>query len=181
MSVRIQLTGLGDLTQALQELSFELGDKEYRSKILLPAIRQAMRPVLAAAQANAPVDTGGLKLTLMIGARRPGGKDRRSKYVSPTDTVIAVVTTAPGKKLAAMSEGKGLAIARKRLSRLGNKEQAEKFLGVASDARAIAQEFGTKNIPAQPFMRVALEQNAQGTVDRLATALAKRIEQLRIK
>lgn len=181
MSVRIQLTGMGDLTQALQELSFELGDKGYRSKILLPAIREAMRPVLAAAQANAPVDTGGLKLTLMIEARRPRGRDRRSKYVSPTDTVIAVVTTAPGKKLAAMSEGRGLTIARRRLSRLGNKEEAAKFTGVASDARAIAQEFGTKKIPAQPFMRVSLEQNAQGTVDRLATALTRRIEQFRIK
>lgn len=181
MSVRVQLTGVGDLTQALRELSFELGDKDYKSKVLVPAVRAAMRPVLAAAQSNAPIDTGGLRLTLQVEARRPRSKDRRSKYVSATDTVISMVTTAPSKKLQAMSEGKGLALARKRLTRMAGAEQAGKFAGLSSDARAIAQEFGTKKIPAQPFLRTALEQHAQSTVDRLAAALTKRIEQFRKK
>ncbi len=181
MSVSVKLRGLGELDQTLRELSQELGDKDFKSKILVPAVRAAMRPVLQSAQGMAPVDTGGLKLTLLTEARRPRARDRLSKYVNPTDTVIAMVTTAPGKKLAAMSEGKGLAAARKRLGKLGNKDEAAKFAGIASDARAIAMEFGTKKIPARPYLRPALESNAQSTVDRLAAALLRRIEQFRKK
>lgn len=155
MSVSIKLEGIGEVDKALKALEAEFGDKMARSKVLVPAVREALKPVLAQAKANAPVDTGDLVKSLIIEARRPTRRDRRSKYVTQTDTVIAAVTTASGKKLAKM--------------------------GIKSDARAIAQEFGTAHNPAQPYLRTALESNAQTTVNNLAGILARRIERFNTK
>lgn len=155
MSVTIKLEGIGEVDKALKALEDEFGDKLSRSKVLIPAVREAMKPVLQQARANAPKDSGDLTRSLIVEARRPNSRDRRSKYITQTDTVIAAVTTASGKKLAKM--------------------------GIKSDARAIAQEFGTAHNPAQPYLRPALEANAQETVSRLAAILARRIQQFRAK
>jgi HK97 gp10 family phage protein len=156
MGVTIKLEGIGAVDKALQELEREFGDKTAQSKVLVPAVREAMRPVLERARADAPKLTGDLRRSLIIEARRPTRKDRRSKYITQTDTVIAAVTTASGKKLAKM--------------------------GIKSDARAIAQEFGTAKQPGgQPYLRNALEINSQSTVTRLAQILARRIDAFRAK
>jgi len=153
--VTIKLEGIGPIADVLKEISKEIGDKKTQSKILVPAVREAMKPVLAMAKANAPKDTGALERSLIIEARRPTRRDRRSKYVTETDTVIAAVTTASGKKLAKM--------------------------GIESDARAIAQEFGSARNTAHPYLRPALESMAQSTVNTLSGILARRIEQFKAK
>ncbi|MFZ2736626.1 MAG: HK97-gp10 family putative phage morphogenesis protein [Burkholderiaceae bacterium] len=149
----IKLEGIGEVDKALRELEMAFGDKLARSKVLIPAVREAMKPVLALARSQAPEDSGGLKRSLQIEARRPTNKDRRSKYVTQTDTVMAAVTTAPGKKLAK--------------------------LGVASDARAVAQEFGTARHPAHPYLRSALESQSQTVVQRLSEILVRRIDEFK--
>jgi HK97 gp10 family phage protein len=172
----IKLEGIGNVMESFDKLSQQIGDKQATSKVLVPSVREAMKPVLARAQANAPVDTGGLKLTLQLEARRPTKADRRSKYINATDTVIAKVTTAPAWKLKKMSEGKGLLSARKRLIKMGvETSAANKFSGISSDARAMAQEFGTARNPAHPYLRTALEESAQQTVKNLGEILARRI------
>lgn len=155
MGVTIKLEGIGQVDQALKQLEEDFGAKTAQAKVLVPAVREAMRPVLEQARANAPKDSGDLTRSLIVEARRPTRRDRRSKYVTQTDTVIAAVTTASGKKLAKM--------------------------GIKSDARAIAQEFGTARHPAQPYLRTALESNAQSTVTRLGEILARRIQAFRAK
>jgi HK97 gp10 family phage protein len=150
MSVSIKLEGVGSVQAVFRELADEIGDKKANSKILIPAVRESMKPVLAKARADAPVDTGGLKRSLQVEARRPNRKDKRSKYIANTDTVISLVTTAPGKKLAK--------------------------LGIKSDARAIAQEFGTARNPAHPYLRAALESQSTSVVNNLAGILARRID-----
>ena len=150
MSVSIKLEGIGSVQAVFRELADEIGDKKANSKILIPAVREAMKPVLAKARTDAPVDTGGLKRSLQVEARRPNRKDKRSKYIASTDTVISLVTTAPGKKLAK--------------------------LGIKSDARAIAQEFGTARNPAHPYLRAALESQSTSVVNNLAGILARRID-----
>lgn len=155
MGVTIKLEGIGEVDKALKQLEEDFGAKTAQAKVLVPAVREAMRPVLLAARENAPKDTGDLTRSLIVEARRPTKRDRRSKYITQTDTVIAAVTTASGKKLAKM--------------------------GIKSDARAIAQEFGTAHNPAQPYLRPALESNAQNTVNRLSEILARRINQYRAK
>ena len=151
MSVSIKLEGVGNVQKIFRELADKIGDKKANSNILVPSVREAMKPVLAQARANAPVDTGGLRRSLQVEARRPTRKDKKSKYISATDTVISLVTTAPGKKLAKM--------------------------GINSDARAIAQEFGTARNPAQPYLRTALESQSQSVIQNLSQILARRINQ----
>lgn len=180
--VTIKLEGIGDAINAFEELAQQIGDKQARSKVLIPAARAAIKPVLEAAQQKAPVDTGALRLLLQVEARRPTNKDRRSKYISKNDAVIATVTTASGKKMKAMSEGKGLERSRRRLRKLGaTEEQAQAFQGFQSDARAIAQEFGTAKHPANPYLRPALEGQAQQTVSRLADEIKKYIQRFKAK
>jgi HK97 gp10 family phage protein len=180
MSVSIKLEGIGNVYQAFEQLAAEIGDKKATSKVLVPAVREAMKPVLTQAQSNAPMDTGGLRLSLQVEARRPTKRDRRSKYITQTDTVIASVTTASGKKLAKMSEGAGLIRARKRLLKMGaTAEQAAAFEGFQSDARAMSQEFGSAHNGAQPYLRPAIEGMAQQTVNTLGRVLARRIEQFK--
>lgn len=176
----IKLEGIGDVDKALRDLEADFGQKESAKRVLVPAVRESLRPVLMAAIQNAPRDTGGLALSLQIEARRPTARDRRSKYITQTDTVMGAITTASGKKLARMSTGKGLLTARKKLKKMGF-ENAESFTGIESDARAIAQEFGTARNPASPYLRPALEANAQTTVNRLADILKRRIAEFRSK
>lgn len=180
MGVTIKLEGIGEVDKALRQLEADFGQKESAKRVLVPAVRESLRPVLNQAIANAPKETGGLALSLQIEARRPTNRDRRSKYITQTDTVIGAVTTASAKKLAKMSEGKGLLSARRKLKKLGF-ENAEAFTGVASDARAVAQEFGSARNPATPYLRPALEANAQSTVNNLAQILARRINEYRSK
>lgn len=180
--VLIKLEGVGDVIKAFDELAQQIGDRKANSKILIPAAREAMKPILATAQARAPVDSGALRLLLQVEARRPTSRDRRSKYITGNDAVIATVTTASGKKMAAMSQGKGLERSKKRLLKLGaTREEAEAFKGFTSDARAIAQEFGTAKTPAKPYLRPALESQSQETVNRLSDSLRKYILKFRAK
>lgn len=155
MGVSIKLEGIGPVDQIFKELADQIGDKKATSKILVPAVREAMRPVLAMAKSNAPIDTGALQRTLQTEARRPTKRDRRSKYITQTDTVIAIVTTASAKKL--------------------------KKLGIKSDARAIAQEFGSSRNAAHPYLRPALESQAQSVVNNLSTILARRLNSYKTK
>lgn len=180
MGVTFNIEGLKDVYAAFEELAADIGDKKAKSKILVPAAREAMQPVLNQAVQNAPVDTGGLRLSLQVEARRPTKRDRRSKYISNNDTVIATVTTASGKKLKAMSEGKGLLKARRKLAKLGV-EDAKNFMGIQSDARAMAQEFGTAKNGAQPYLRPALESQSEQTARRLGEILGRRINQYKAK
>ena len=97
---KVEVTGLSDALAVFNELADEIGDRKATSKVLVPAAREAMRPVLATARLLAPKDTGDLARTLQVEARRPTKRDQRSKYANPTDTVIALVTTKafPKKK-----------------------------------------------------------------------------------
>jgi HK97 gp10 family phage protein len=180
MGITFKVEGLGDVMEAFEELANEIGDRKAKSKILVPAARDAMKPVLAQAKTNAPKETGALSLLLQVEARRPTKKDRRSKYVRGNDSVIAAVTTASGKKMQQMSEGKGLIRTRKKLKKMGY-AKADEWTGFKSDARAIAQEFGTAKHPAQPYLRPALENNAAQTVEVLAGHIRRYIDRYRMK
>lgn len=176
-AVTIELKGLGDVAAAFKDLADDIGDKSASSKVLVPAVREAMQPVLRTAQSLVPRDTGALAVSLIVEARRPTKKDKKSKYVNNSDVAIAAVTTASGKKLAAMSQGRGLIRSQKRLTKMGF--DASKFKGIPSDPRAIAQEFGSANNPQHSYLRPAIESQAQMVVNNLASILEKRISKHR--
>ena len=181
--VTYKIEGLKSVLAAFEELASEIGDKKARSSILVPAAREAMKPVLTMAQMNAPKDTGDLSRTMQIEARRPTKRDIRSKYIKENDTVIALVTTkAFKKKLKKEFYEKNAALYESDIAQYKRKlKEAKRQEGVLSDARAIAQEFGTARNGAQPFLRPALESQANQTAKRLGEILARRISKYRIK
>ena len=181
--VSIKLEGIGEVDQALRQLEADFGQKESSKRVLVPAVREALRPTLSMAKTLAPKDTGALAATLQIEARRPTKRDMRSKYILQSDTVIGLITTkAFPKKLKKQfyEQNKSLYESDKKKYRAKFKEYALS-IGFPYDARAIAQEFGTAGKPRPGYLRPALEANAQSTVTNLGQILARRINEFRSK
>ena len=172
MATTFEITGLKETLQVFQDLENEIGDKTARSKVLIPSVREAMKPVLAMAKSLSPKDTGLLERTLTIVARRPSGRDKKSKYINKSDSVIAVVTTKPiPKKLKQQSAGM-------------SRSEKQKFYASKnriSDARAVANEFGTANMPAKPYMRISLESQASMVATKLGEIINQNILKYRSK
>lgn len=176
MKSSFQITGMKETSDVFEKLQNEIGDKTSRSKVLLPAVKEAMKPVLAMAKTTAPFDeeNQGLHLrdTLTIVGRKPTRNDKKSKYISNTDTVVAIVTSKPiPKKIKKLAVGMGKT----------ERKDFYKSQNVLYDARAMFQEFGTAKMSAQPFMRPALESQAVTVSNTLATILKQKIEQYRSK
>lgn len=162
----ISFEGFKEFEDLLDEFVEDFGQKDAK-RILQRAVKSAMAPVLADAMRRAPVDTGALEASLRLEARKPNNRDRRSKYVDKLDVVISSVTTAPGWKL--------------KKTKFKNQRTGKTQVGVHSDMRAIAQEFGTANVPAKPYLRPALEANSAGVVDSLGESLKQEIERYKAK
>lgn len=159
-SVKVQFTGIIEFEQLLTEMQEDFGVKDQK-KILTAAVRKSMSPVLSKARQLAPKDTGGLRASLRIEARKPSRKDKKSIYVNPSDVVIGVVTTASGKQLAK--------------KKYTNVKTGQKQIGIESDGRAIANEFGTAKMAARPYMRPALETTTSLVLSELGTNLATQL------
>lgn len=169
---KVGIIGAKELKEAFDLLAADFGPKD-QQKILVRSVREAMRPALLAAKAGVPVDTGGLRESLRIEARKPTKKDRRSRYITQTDTVIATVTTAPGNVLA---KRKFYNYAK------SYKEKRDVYtVGIRSDARSIAMEFGTAKVAAQPYLRPALESNAPTIVNNLSSLIKIQIEKYKAR
>jgi hypothetical protein len=164
-TVKWKLEGAQELKDVLAELANDFGEKDQKT-ILKRGVRDALKPVLNTAKSLVPTDTGALRASLRIEARKPTKRDKNSKYVSDKDVVIATVTTAPSSVLA-----------RTKFQNLKNTKSNIKQVGIESDARAIAMELGTANVPSKPYLRPALESQASAVVadlaDILSTALKK--------
>ena len=160
--VKIAFYGQPEFTEVLRQMQDDFGAKDQK-KILASAMRVAMKPVLAKAKGLVATDTGALAASLRIEARKPTQKDKNSVYVNSTDTVIGTVTTASGKQLAKKT--------------FKNLKTGKKQKGIESDARAIANEFGTHKMAARPFLRPALETSSPEMLnlltDSLRTAILK--------
>lgn len=156
ISFTVGIVGAKELREVMSTLTQDFGPNDAKN-ILRGAVRQAMKPALESARAAAPVDTGGLKASLRIEAKKPSRKDKRSKYINENDVVIATVTTAPGNVLAK--------------TKFFNERTKAKQLGIESDARAVAMEFGTANVAPRPYLRAALESNAGVIVNDLSNQI----------
>lgn len=165
-AVKVQYQGFTELSNLFKEMREDFNEKDQK-KILTKAVKNAMNPVLRKAQALVPVDTGALRASLQTEARKPSRKDRKSIYVNPDDAVIALVTTASGNKLAKRT--------------FLNVKTKKKETGIASDARAIANEFGTANMGAKPFMRPALESSKELVLQDLGSQFKNTLEKYKSK
>jgi HK97 gp10 family phage protein len=155
-NVKVSFVGFDEFGKLLKEMQSDFNEADQK-KILTNAVRKAMQPVLSQAKALAPVDTGALRASLRVEARKPSRKDKKSIYVKTSDVVIATVTTAPSNVLAK--------------KQFLNLKTGKKQKGIPSDARAIANEFGTAKHGAKPYMRPALESQTGIVLDDLAGSL----------
>lgn len=179
-SKEFKLEGVQETLDAFQQLANEIGDKKATSKFLVPAMKMALMPVLAAAKQLVSQNTGKLHDSLIIYAKRPTNKDRRSKYIGKNDAVIAKVETKP----ISAREERDFKATKQSLSTKGIKVTRKAFFegrGRFYDGRAIANEFGTAKRGAKPFLRPAMEGQAQTVIDILSIALDQKIRQYRSK
>ena len=179
-SKEFQVKGIKETLDTFKELANDIGDQKATSRFLVPTMKKAMAPVLTAARLLAPRDSGLLANNLTVNAKRPTPKDKRSKYVSNTDVVIAKVETKP----IAAKHKKEFKELKKSLSDKHIQLNKKKFFesrGYFYDARAIANEFGTANRGAKPFLRPAMEGQAETVLDLLSIMLDQKIRNYRSK
>jgi HK97 gp10 family phage protein len=177
---KFQITGIKETLDVFKMLADEIGDKKATSKVLLPAMKEAMLRVQSMARLLAPSDTGALRKSIGIVARRPTTRDKKSQYIKNSDMAIAIVSTSVIPKHLT----KEFAKAHKGLKGKERAMAKRTFLtehSVSFDQRAIAQEFGTATVSAKPFMRPALESQTTAVVSTLGLILKQKIEQYRSK
>jgi len=164
--IKIQWSGFKEFDDLLNQIDDEFSEKDTRN-ILRNACRSAMKPVLETAKAllTTHIDTGQLRASLQIEARKPTAKDKHSIYTTPTTIMISRVTVAPGNKFVA-DDGD-----HKQLSKKFKNVKTKQTQHMHSDGRAFAIEFGTARWlkgEGSPFIRPALESNAIQVTNSLA-------------
>lgn len=97
MANEIQLTGFKELNDVLVLMGEDLCFGKTANRVLVPAIRAALQPVLQQAKGLAPYDESNstsphLRDTLRIYARTPNNQDKKSIYSSPNDVAIGIVS-----------------------------------------------------------------------------------------
>lgn len=141
----IQLKGMEGLRQQLEKLSADT-----QPKVLRSALREAFKPVLAAAQDKVPVDKGELRAGITLATAKQG------EWIAAGLVVSNKTTGLKQARLAAAAFG-------------------EAQLDAAPARRWHLTELGTKHSAAQPFLRPALDENAEAVTSRFAEALNKKI------
>lgn len=179
--ISFKVQGFQEFEDLMEQIYGDFSVKD-ANNILKNAVKASMVPVLMTAKQLAPKHTGALSESLRIEARRPNNRDHRSRYVLETDTVIGTVTTAPGNVL---EKRKFVNLQHKVVLHKGKKEWVVKQVGIESDARANVQEFGVEfgnhAMPAQPYMRPALESQGATAASSLGEQLGRALEQYKAK
>lgn len=99
----IKTEGFKELEQVLVQMGEEMGYDAPARRVLVPAAKAAMQPVLMKALQLAPYDENNLegthmRDTLRVTAKQPNAKDKRSVYVDKNDAVIATVSVKTDKR-----------------------------------------------------------------------------------
>lgn len=105
----VMTEGFDDFEDALITLASEFGYTDVNKKVLIPAVRDAMQSVLPVSQSLARADTGSMRASIKVDARRPNERDRQSKYIDANDAAIAVLSA----KQSAVSLGEEFGTANK--------------------------------------------------------------------
>lgn len=172
---RVKIEGLRELEAALGELS-----KGTARGALRRALVKAAEPMRAAAEQNAPEDTGGLKRGIQIGTRI--AKTRGS---DPGGRAFAATMAAGGSRADAVR-----ALRDARRAHGVGESFAEVYLGPVrsnkkNSIKAIVQEFGSSKQAPQPYMRPAFDSEALGVVNRikgeLNTEIGKSVRRVRAR
>ena len=105
----IETYGFDEFDAILTQMGEEFGYTDVNKKVLIPALRDAMKVTLPTAQSLARVNTGRMKESLKIEARRPSDRDKQSKYIYANDAAFAMLSV----KRSAVSLGEEFGTANK--------------------------------------------------------------------
>lgn len=175
--------GAEELAYLLEQISKDFGVESADKNVLIPAAKDAMKIVLESAKSKLVpghgYDTGQLQRTLRVDARLARSKDRRSRYVSETDLVIAQVTALLDKKGNDVSDGRAMFV------EYGTKNHNKTIAtpkGLSKRAiTAMQREFGTVRMAARPYLRPALEENQNKVIDKLKANIQTQIQKYKAK
>jgi len=175
--------GAEELAYLLEQISKDYGVESADKNVLIPAAKKAMTIVLNAAKASLKpgegYDTGQLQRTLRVDARLAKPKDRRSKYVQPTDLVIAQVTALLDKAGNDVSDGRAMFV------EYGTKNHNKTMAmpkGLSKRGKlALQREFGTVRMAARPYLRPALENNQNEVAEKLKIEIQNQITKYKAK
>ena len=84
--------GFDEFDKILTQMGEEFGYTDVNKRTLVPALRNAMKAALPTAQSLVRVDTGQLKESIRVDAKRPSDKDKVSKYIYENDAAIALLS-----------------------------------------------------------------------------------------
>jgi HK97 gp10 family phage protein len=143
---KYQLTGFAEFEQQLQEMARDFRGDLVARNTLVPAAKSAMESVLNAAKTKAPV----------------GDKPRDEKNPIHMRDTIRLDARIPREN-------------DKRSEYINETDSAIAVVSVKKSAVSLANEFGTSKMPANPFLRPALQENAQTVLTALKSELAQRI------
>lgn len=175
--------GAEELAYLLEQISKDYGVESADKNVLIPAAKDAMKIVLESAKSKLVpghgYDTGQLQRTLRVDARLARSKDRRSKYVSETDLVIAQVSALINKQGNDVSDGRAMFV------EYGTKNHNKTIKTPKGLSKrgitAMQREFGTVRMAARPYLRPALEENQNKVVDKLKINIQKQIQKYKAK
>ena len=105
--MKIETFGFDDFDNTLTQMGEEFGYTDVNKKVLIPALKAAMMVALPTAKSLAREDTGEMKQSIRVDARRPNDKDQESKYVYSYDAAIAILSVK--KSRVSLSEEFGTA------------------------------------------------------------------------
>lgn len=88
----IETYGFDDFDSILTQMGQEFGYTDVNKRVLVPALRDAMKIALPSAKANARADTGKMRDSIDVVARRPTERDKRSQFVYDSDAAIAILS-----------------------------------------------------------------------------------------
>ena len=84
--------GFEDFDAVLTQMGQEFGYTDVNKKVLIPALRNAMKITAPYAKGLARANTGTMRNSIMVEARRPSDRDKKSKYIYDNDAAIAIIS-----------------------------------------------------------------------------------------
>lgn len=150
-----KVEGFDDLFRKMDELAEEIG-KTKTDRIWKKAMGYAFAPVLEAARSNAPTDSGQLAQHIYMKVSRPAPRDKASLSYRG-ESLMVRVTSGPKRD----DSTKHTTITK------GGKER----VSYTHRPVALANEFGTADKAAHPYLRTALEKNIDAVIQRLGSAV----------
>ena len=88
----LETYGFDDFDEILTQMGQEFGYTDVNKKVLIPVLRNAMKVTEPTAKALARANTGRMRDSIKVEARRPSDRDKRSKYIYDSDAAFAMIS-----------------------------------------------------------------------------------------